>query len=356
MKHKNMRRTAALLLAGAVSLALAACGDPGAYSDPVRSVETESAAASNVPDASSSEDGKAEFVYSESAQLALHDLRSYQYQEYFAAAYLGFREENDPQELAAWIQDQDPALAAVMPFLTEIPEEHVIGSHGDLYCIVPFDTLTSLAVDRVEWEVLGNGTQPHVTGELYRCEQAQPILVYVSRAGLFPDEMDTLIHAVDRDGGEVFWYPEYDPESGWLRVPTDENENPLIFDFSFFDQMGDMWWAPPTALGLAGTWVSENGWMLEFDYDENAANGSGDMVLYQPAEGEDGTILTPYYDGTWWMDDDRLCLGVYNGVCPFPLLISPSGEQLVVMQADDGSVLPFFERGQTSAGLTRSYG
>ncbi len=31
-------------------------------------------------------------------------------------------------------------------------------------------------------------------------------------------------------------------------------------------------------------------------------------------------------------------------------------EQLIVMQADDGSVLPFFGKGQTTVGLTLSMG
>ena len=156
-----------------------------------------------------------------------------------------------------------------------------------------------------------------------------------------------------------------DPGARSYKEPDGETtyDGDMIFDFAHLYDVGDYIprlddgyapdaeWLPPTELGLANTcWYSDNGWLLEFGADGSADDG---MVLYQPAE--DGT-LAPYYEGSWWMEDDSLCLGVYEGHCPFPLLISPSGEQLIVMQADDGSVLPFFEEGQTTVGLTLSVG
>ena len=44
-----------------------------------------------------------------------------------------------------------------MPFLLEIPNNCILGAgYGDLYCIVPRDENTSLAVNHVTWESLGN--------------------------------------------------------------------------------------------------------------------------------------------------------------------------------------------------------
>lgn len=78
------------------------------------------------------------------------------------------------------------------------------------------------------------------------------------------------------------------------------------------------------------------------------------MVIYEPMGNEDGTFLSRYCHGTWWMENDCLYLDTYNdrgdmvgGL--FPVLLSFSGEQLLIMQAADGSVPPFFKAEQTTA-------
>lgn len=274
-----------------------------------------------------------------------------------------YREEGDITDISAWLHNENPTLAAFWPFLTEIPKEDIIGDHGYLCCIVPLEESIQFTVKNVEWNYEGNGTVPIYSDPLYDCEVGRPFLMYVNYGGvpgLWDDDPDTIIEYEEEY--TRIWYPDKEPD-GEITYGRD-----MIFDFAHLYDAGeyvpyldaldaDSEWLLPTDLGLADTtWFSDNGWMLEFHYDENAESGSGDMVLYRPVEGEDGTFLSPYYDGSWWMEDDSLCLGVYEGNCPFPLLISPSGEQLVVMQADDGSVLPFFERGQTIVGLTLSCG
>lgn len=303
------------------------------------------------------EDG---FSYSVEAAEALYDLQNHLTHEPFAVAYLGYREKGDTTALAGWMHDTVPVLAATMPFVTEILAQYTFGSYGDLYCIVPRGSDTVLSVNRVAWEDTGNGASPSVTDALYESDHAEPVLVFVTH-GAWRDETDVVIRATAADGEGIEWYPLVDLETGGCTVPVDVDGVPFIFDFSHLYDVGDYTpdaeWLPPTDLGLGNTtWLTENGWMLELGYDENALNGSGNMVLYQPVEGEDGAFLSPYYQGTWWMEDDSLCLGIYDGNCPFPLLISPSGEQMVVMQADDGSVLPFFEEGQTSTSLSLSDG
>ena len=63
-------------------------------------------------------------------------------------------------------------------FLLEIPAERVLGGEsGKLYCIVPRDESTSLAVNHVTWESQGNGVWPGADEDLYREEYAQPVRV-----------------------------------------------------------------------------------------------------------------------------------------------------------------------------------
>lgn len=54
------------------------------------------------------------------------------------------------------------------------------------------------------------------------------------------------------------------------------------------------------------------------------------MVIYEPMGNEDGTFLSRYCHGTWWMENDCLYLDTYNdrgdmvgGL--FPVLLSFSG-------------------------------
>ncbi len=360
MKRMTLRRAAALVLAMLLVLSLAACGskdsDEQGSGQPGSSGKLDTV---KKPDADAAPNGDTDTAddrqgYSDEAQAAIDDLFAHRaWEQYLAVACLGYREEGDTTDLAAWLHNESPALAAFWPFLTEIPAEDIIGDHGYLFCVVPLEERIPFTVKSVEWNYEGNGSVPIYSDPLYDCEVGKPFLMYVNYSGvpdLWDDDPDTVLE-YEEEYTKV-WHP-YKESDGEITYGDD-----MILDFTHLYEVGDYVpgaeWLPPTDLGLADTtWYSDNGWMLEFRYEENAKDGSGDMVLYQPAE--DGA-LTPYYEGSWWMEDDSLCLGVYEGNCPFPLLISPSGEQLIVMQADDGSVLPFFEKGQTTVGLTLSLG
>ena len=75
-----------------------------------------------------------------------------------AAAYLGLREKGDQTELTDWLRENCADLTSELPFLLEIPSERVLGAgYGKLFCIVPRDENTSLAVNHVTWQMMGNG-------------------------------------------------------------------------------------------------------------------------------------------------------------------------------------------------------
>ncbi len=308
------------------------------------------------------EQGTTEFAYSAEAQAAIEGLYVNLWNEEFAASYLGYREEGDTSTLSEWLQDNCPMLTSFWPFLAEIPEEDIVGDHGYLYCIVPMDASVQFTVKGLEWENGGDNMPPSSSEVLYVPQLDRPFLLY-STCESWVDNADVVLEFVEADGFEGVWTPVLEPD-GSITNPLAQDGGYTIVDFASLYDIGDYvphlqsgtdadsGWLPPTETGLANTtWYSDNGWLLSFGEDGNAEDG---MVLYY-TEGEEGT-LTPYYEGTWWMEDDGLCLGVYDGNCPFPLLISPSGEQLVIMRADDGSVLPFFVEGQTICSLSIVYG
>lgn len=323
---------------------------------------------------SQKEDEPAPVVYSEAAQgslALLRDSMSCSEQIAGAVAYLGYRAQGDSTPLGEWILGNCSALADDMPFLLEIPDNCILGAgYGDLYCIVPRDENTSLAVNHVTWESLGNGVWS-VPGEvLYREECAQPVLLFVNYEQ-WRDEPDTEIVLVTNDGVEVKWLPLTD-EYGIPIVPTGENYLPMLMDFGIWgyvtgldypedwEPSGDDWWLPPTDWGLAYTnWTCEH-WYMEFGWGDSDPDYSGRIDLYhQP---EDGQEYAYSYSGIWRMEGDCLYLDLSDGAGTrmsgsFPVLIDPSGESLHIQQdRETGVCPPFFGEGMTCMDLIRAYG
>ena len=307
----------------------------------------------------------------EAALVLLRNSMAYSDQIAGAVAYLGVREQSEKAPLPEWLRENCAGLVAEMPFLPDIPAERVLGAGwGDLYCIVPRDENTSLAVNHVTWESLGNGVWP-VPGEvLYREECAQPVLIFVNYEQ-WRDEPDTEIVLVTNDGVEVKWLPLTD-EYAIPIVPTGEDYLPMLMDFGIWgyvtgldypedwEPSGDDWWLPPTDWGLAYTnWTCEH-WYMEFGWGDSDPDYSGRIDLYhQP---EDGQEYAYSYSGIWRMEGDCLYLDLSDGAGTrmsgsFPVLIDPSGESLHIQQdRETGVCPPFFGEGMTCMDLIRTYG
>ena len=167
-----------------------------------------------------------------------------------AAAYLGLREKGDQTELTDWLRENCADLTSELPFLLEIPSERVLGAgYGKLFCIVPRDENTSLAVNHVTWQMMGNGLHPVADEVLYREEYAEPVLVFVD-----PEEPDKEVNLVTNDGVAALWYPQEDGY-GNLFLPTDEAGEPMLYD-------GD---AGPEYAGTADLYYAPAGY-IEQDY------------------------------------------------------------------------------------------
>ena len=143
--------------------------------------------------------------------------------------------------------------------------------------------------------------------------------------------------------------------------PTDVADFPEPTDAEGGELPGDCWWLPPTDEGLADSeWSCGEDWRMEFLRGDCDPGYAGLVrILFQPREGQEYQLL---YSGVWRMEDDCLSL---KTVSPsgadafegrFPLLISPSGDDLYIQQDRDTLVCPpFFDDDMSAMGLLRIY-
>ena len=224
--------------------------------------------------------------------------------------------------------------------------------------IVPRDENTSLAVNHVTWQMMGNGLHPVADEVLYREEYAEPVLVFVD-----PEEPDKEVNLVTNDGVAAIWYPQEDGY-GNLFLPTDEAGAPMLYDFAIYgyttgldypegwEPSGDDWWLPPTELGLADTsWLCDS-WVLELRGGDAGPGYAGTADLYYAPAG----YIKQDYLGVWRMEDDCLYLKLSADSgdeidASFPILISPSGEDLYFQRSRTGAGIPFLPDGTDSIGL-----
>lgn len=325
-------------------LSLSACGDkPDAgNTSPSTPAPTGNAAGENADEALTS----------------LRELMRDNEQMALAAAYLGYREEADTSTLSDWLWTNMPGLTEAMPFMRLIPPERILGGEsGDLYCIVPRDGSTSLAVNRVKWVSFGGQLRPKTSEVLYRSENAEPLLIFVSR-GQSSEQPEIEINAVAGNGASVTWYPVVDADSGEYNVPTGEDQAALILDFSRFGDIGgldygDDGWFPPTDEGLADTVWSFGEWTIELNFGDGDPDYAGTVKMYCDELA---------YSGVWRMEGECLRLELSAGVGTsasgsYPVLIPPSGEYLQIYRdTKTGACPPFFDDDMTSVTLFLSHG
>ena len=161
-------------------------------------------------------------------------------QTMFGAAYLGYVEEGDD-----WLSAADQAMLEAYPFLAEIDENHIIGSTGHLYCIVPVDENATVAINRVQWN---ENTYTYENTEVcYRSESGEPVLFFANLNGV-AYEADTQVWITDNSGNSCEWYPSLDSMS-YLWPCISETGDYLSFDCTEYG-----WQAVSSALA---PWLSD---------------------------------------------------------------------------------------------------
>ena len=309
----------------------------------------------------------------------------------FGAAYLGYVgglfDEGFEAGFPAWLWETNEAMLLEYPFIAEIDEEHIIGGAGHLYCIVPVDENATVAINRVQWN---EKTQTdEVTEVLYRSETGEPVLLFANLDGV-AYEADTQLFITDSNN-TYEWYPGLNAESRLALA--------LSYDYHIWDFTEYTWqYAPPslaqwladgwggvTALSLAGSESYGMGWFyqtmvgqtdrvayfsLRF-YHDDESGGSVDLEWTY----EGSSDIEEMWSGFWTIESVMdgpsyvtLSLSLVGGNRyetsdgPFymsetyPLLISPSGTELLVGAGENGICLPFMSQSTTACVLTQAVG
>ena len=312
----------------------------------------------------------------------------------FGAAYLGYVgglfEEGFEAGFPSWLLETNEALLLEYPFIAEIDEEHIIGGAGHLYCIVPADENATVAINRVRWNEKTHTDE--VTEVLYRSESGEPVLLFANLDGI-AYEADTQVFITDNNGSTCEWYPSLDAMS-YLAPCISEAGDYLSFDFTEYAWYNapaefSAWladgWSGMTALGLAGSQRDGMGWITEtmvgetsryayFSlrfYPEDEAGGAVDLEWTYKGSDDTEEMWSGFWtiqtvpDGPSYVTLSLSLVGGKNyGVTDgpmylcetYPLLISPSGTELLVGAGESGICLPFMPQSTTACVLTQSVG
>ena len=409
----------ALLLALALLLSLCACGQNTQTEPDEPKISTDTAdlpakadknAPENQPEEAISQSGMsdrtsrdeamatppAQYAFSQEAETSLEWLRDRIDfpTTRFGAAYLGYVgglfEEGFEAGFPSWLLETNEAMLLEYPFIAEIDEEHIIGGAGHLYCIVPVDENATVAINRVQWN---EKTQTdEVTEVLYRSESGEPVLLFANLDGVVY-EADTQVFITDNNGNTCEWEPSLDATSH-LAPCISEAGDYLSFDFTeyawynapaeFSSWLADGW-SGMTALGLAGSQRDGMGWITETMVGETSRYAYFSLRFYLEDETggtvdlewvyEDSDNIEEMWSGFWTIQTIpdgpsyvTLSLSLVGGknygvtdgpmyLCEtYPLLISPSGTELLVGAGESGICLPFMSQSTTACVLTQAVG
>ena len=409
----------ALLLALALLLSLCACGQNTQTEPDEPKISTDTAdlpakadknAPENQPEEAISQSGMsdrtsrneavdtppAQYAFSQEAETSLEWLRDRIDfpTTMFGAAYLGYVgglfEEGFEAGFPAWLLETNEALLLEYPFIAEIDEGHIIGGAGHLYCIVPVDENATVAINRVQWNEKTHTDE--VTEVLYRSESGEPVLLFANLDGI-AYEADTRVFITANNGSTCEWYPSLDAMS-YLAPCISEAGDYLSFDFTkyayydapaeFADWLSDGW-SGMTALGLAGSQSDGMGWITETMVGETSRYAYFSLRFYLEDETggtvdlewvyEDSDDIEEMWSGFWTIQTIpdgpsyvTLSLSLVGGnnygvtdgpmyLCEtYPLLISPSGTELLVGAGESGICLPFMSQSTTACVLTQAVG
>ena len=208
----------------------------------------------------------------ENPSLAIFRQTMVETPQLFAAAFFGsVQKDTDP---FARMQETAPQLCEDLPFLLKIDQTRVIGTEGQLFCIVPADENATVAVNRRPWnEDAERYEEPEV---LYRSESGAPILVMCPNEDWIPD---TEVVITDQNGVETVWSPYVDPDYHISSLRNTNGEN-LLFDFTAYEELPEVEGGLHSS-DLIGTW--ELAW-TEVEGDRNEAAPGACTVAITPDE------------------------------------------------------------------------
>ena len=269
-----MKRIICMLLAVCMFLCFAGCdrdhdpipgttesAAPSEYKEPTEAQIPETTESTYATDATPTTEPPLSTEGQEDPSLVIFRQSMVESPQLFAAAYFGYvAQDADPFTV---MQEAAPQLCEDLPFLLTIDQDHILGVEGQLFCIVPADENTTIAVNRRPWNPEKESyEEPEV---LYRSESGSPILVMCPNEDWIPD---TEVIFTDSSGTVTIWSPYLDPSYRLSALRNERGEN-LIFDFTSYDELPNPDLNPGIdSSKLIGTWALA--W-TEVEGDRNAA-------------------------------------------------------------------------------------
>ena len=272
--------------------------------------------------------------------------------ELFAVAYLG--QVDEPTDISAYILENNPQLLQNYPFIGQIPQDRILGTIGEVYCIIPRDKDAAVLVSQMVW----NANNDFVTGSiLYRAESGSPFILLCNSSSY---GLDTQITVATPKGDTANWFPGID-DSFTVSLPWDPEEGELAWDISLYEagprDIYHQWyqegWTLPYEETLEGTqWVSTgtgpDGREARITLVLNR-NGTATLSWQYT-----GSATQEYFSGTWsaWLEHraflqltlQRTGGVLHNGAASlsdsFAVLLSPQGDKLLLGFSYYGSGLP----------------
>lgn len=255
-----------------------------------------------------------------------------------------------------------PSACEKYPFVNDITDGRIIGdSYGDLFCIIPRDEGSTVAINRMYIDEYGNFDYGEV---IYRSEVGEPVLLYCNNSAF---EADTQVNITDSQGNISTWYPSTDDHNGIAQIYNDDDSE-LICDLTSYndllrykyDRMQDEGWYAPTAEQLLDTsWEGQDylsdGSIAQYYLDifENTVN-----VQWNDGIDADGHT---YYDAEWsfTVEDGIALLTIdfreFAGECTYAILLSDDETMMYTAMDFTGAAIETWLE-KTDRYLMRTYG
>ncbi len=186
----------------------------------------------------------------------------------FSVAYFGYNSGEEGLTGTQWLQHAAPNLCRDLPFLTEIPNERIVGTgYGEIYCIVPADE--NAVIEVVQGELVGD-IEIAYTKVLQTFDSGEPFILSCNEGYVYPDTQVTITGS---DGVSVIWYPQQTAENrtSWENGTCYED---MLKDFSDYNEL----------------------MRLEYDYFQSS-------FYTQPTREQ--LIDTSWYCKEWFNDDEE---------------------------------------------------
>ena len=290
-------------------------------------------------------------------------------QTMFGVALLGYTGETSDGD---WISEVDQAMLQKYPFISEIDTGHIIGNDDYLYCLVPIDENATVSVNLTQWDPKTDTEE--IIEVLYRSEVGDPLLIFAPGGDDAYAYLSYIqVQIVDNAGNSCVWDPQLYTSTGHIVPCFSENGEYLSFDFTEYgwqDVSSELapWlsdgYSGVYSWGLEGCWTTQaaawdtgrtaNYYLWFFPEDENG----GSVDLDWQYEGSD--LFEEMWGGYWEIasvmdgpsyvtislsmvggENYGVTDGPYYISDTYPLVVSHSGEEMVIGPGFGGVSLPF---------------